>query len=127
MKNERIREEGMRQFRAYFFAESAAVRYTTSLMHFIPIIEKLDGAENKTQEMPELREFLMSCSLGKIKNINEIKVDNLQEQLDDMKEAQKKTDQQVEDLLGDKNKLEQIVAELNAKHAKRPKSRDVLK
>jgi len=119
MKVEKLAEEGMKQFRAYFCAESAAVPYTTSLLHFLPVIEKLDGAENTRLEMPELSKFLMRCSLGKIKKVNEIKVDNLQQQLDDMKEAQKETDKQVEDLLADNQRLEEIVADLNAKHEAR--------
>jgi len=125
MKVERLKEEGMQQFRAYFCSESPAVPYTTSLMHFIPIIEKLDGAENTTQEMPELTKFLMRCSMGKIKKVNEIKVDNLQEQLDDMKEAQKETEKQVADLLEDNDRLQQIVEDLNKKHEERMKDMDI--
>jgi len=130
MKIGRLAEEGMRQFRAYFCTESAAVPYTTSLMHFIPMIDKLDGAENTRMEMPELTKFLMRCSLGKIKKVNQIKVDNLNEQLAEMKAAQKETDKQVEELLNDKKKLEQTVADLNAKHEERMKNmslQDVLK
>jgi len=130
MKIEKLREEGMKQFRAYFCSESAAVPYTTSLMHFIPMIEKLDGAENTTQEMPELSKFLMGCSLGKIKKVNKIKVDNLEKQLAEMKEAQKETDRQVEELLKDKKRLEQIVQDLKKKHEERTKKisfRDVVK
>jgi len=119
MSNERWAQEGMNQFKAYFCKKSATVPYTTSLLYFIPVIEKLKGKENATVEMPELINFLMGSSYGIIKKVDQINVDNLMEQIDDMRNSQKETEKQVADLLDDKKKLEELVTNLTAAHKRR--------
>jgi len=119
MRNEKITQEAKKVFKAYFCKKSVTVPYTTSLLYFIPVIEKLVSQENATVEMPELTNFLMGCSYGIIKKVDPINVDNLREQIDDMKKSQEETEQQVKDLLANKKELEKLVADLNAAHEER--------
>lgn len=119
MRYEKLAQEGMNQFKAYFCKESVSVPYTTSLLYFIPVIEKLVGKENATVEMPDLTKFLLGCSYGIIKKVGTINVDNLREQIDNMKDSQKETEKQVEALLAHKEELEKRVADLDAAHEER--------
>lgn len=111
---EEKREEGKTKIRAHFLMNTEFPR--THQVLFLPRYAELEAEENASMDIPRLEQFLRGCHPVVISRSKAIEVENLNDQVKDMRSHQDDLLSKVQKLAADKKEFERRYDELKRLH-----------